>query len=107
MIVETKLDATKLHTFSQIPWGSVWLSSYHVTVNRDARQHDVDAYLTEPVSADHVVSIRTAVPSNGEWAVGDNVDIAPASAEVLALAVASFADIPTSDRLLTRKLKEK
>jgi hypothetical protein len=38
---------------------------------------------------------------------GEDVDIAPAPAEILALAAASLADIPASDlRLLTRKLKE-
>jgi hypothetical protein len=38
---------------------------------------------------------------------GEDVDIAPGPAEILALAAASFVDIPASDlRLLTRKLKE-
>jgi len=38
---------------------------------------------------------------------GEDVDIAPGPAEILALAAASLADIPASDRrLLTRKLKE-
>jgi hypothetical protein len=38
---------------------------------------------------------------------GEDVDIAPSPAEILALAVASFADVPAPDlRLLTRKLKE-
>jgi hypothetical protein len=38
---------------------------------------------------------------------GEDVDIAPAPTEILALAAASLADIPASDlRLLTRKLQE-
>ena len=38
---------------------------------------------------------------------GEDVDIAPGPAEILALAAASFTDIPAADlRLLTRKLKE-
>jgi hypothetical protein len=38
---------------------------------------------------------------------GEDVDIAPPSAEILALAAASLADIPTRDLPpLTRKLKE-
>jgi hypothetical protein len=38
---------------------------------------------------------------------GEDVDIAPAPTEILALAAASLADIPAPDlRLLTRKLKE-
>jgi hypothetical protein len=38
---------------------------------------------------------------------GEDVDIAPAPAEIIALAAASLADIPASDlRSLTRKLTE-
>lgn len=39
---------------------------------------------------------------------GEDVDIAPAPAAILALAVASLADVPDADRdLLTRKLEER
>ena len=39
---------------------------------------------------------------------GEDVDIAPAPAGILALAVASLADIPAAERdLLTRKLEER
>jgi hypothetical protein len=39
---------------------------------------------------------------------GEDVDIAPGPAGILALAVASLADVPAADRdLLTRKLKER
>jgi hypothetical protein len=38
---------------------------------------------------------------------GEDVDIAPGPADILALASASLADVPVSDlRLLTRKLRE-
>ena len=38
---------------------------------------------------------------------GEDVDIAPTPAEILAMAAASFADVPTSDlRSLTRRLVE-
>ena len=38
---------------------------------------------------------------------GEDVDIAPSPADILALASASLADVPASDlRLLTRKLEE-
>jgi hypothetical protein len=38
---------------------------------------------------------------------GEDVDIAPNPAEILALAAASFADIPAADvRALTRRLQE-
>ena len=57
LIVKAKLPGTKLHTFSEIPWGRVWLSTYHVSVNKEAQQHDVDAYVLEPVPRDQIVSI--------------------------------------------------
>ena len=39
---------------------------------------------------------------------GEDVDIAPSPADILALASASLADVPASDRrLLTRKLHER
>jgi hypothetical protein len=38
---------------------------------------------------------------------GEDVDIAPTPAEILALATASFADVPAADlRSLTRRLEE-
>lgn len=38
---------------------------------------------------------------------GEDVDIAPSPSDILALASASFADVPVSElRLLTRKLRE-
>lgn len=38
---------------------------------------------------------------------GEDVDIAPAPTEILALAAASLADVPAADlRVLTRKLRE-
>ena len=38
---------------------------------------------------------------------GEDVDIAPGPADILALASASLADVPASDlRLLTRKIRE-
>jgi len=63
LIVESELDAGRLHTFSEIPWGKIWLSSYHVAVNREAQQHDVDAYLIESVPADQIITVRVAKPS--------------------------------------------
>jgi len=66
LIVECVLAAERLRTFSVIPWGTIWLSSYHVTVNRDALQNDMDAYSEEPVSVSQIVSIRVAVPRGVE-----------------------------------------
>ena len=60
LIVESELDAGKLRTFSEIPWGKIWVSSYHAAVYRKASQFDVDGYLTEPVPANRVVAVRVA-----------------------------------------------
>ena len=62
LVAECELGAERLHTFSQNPWGSIWLSSYHVAVNSSARQHDVDAYLQEPVLPHNLVRICIAQP---------------------------------------------
>ena len=62
LIVESELATRKLHTFSEVPWGTIWLSSYHVSVNKEAIQHDVDAYLLESVLPSCIVGIRPAAP---------------------------------------------
>lgn len=70
LIVEVELQADKLHTFSNIPWGTIWLSSYHVSVNQKAQQHDVDAYVMEPVMPANIVSISVV---NSKLVKGDGV----------------------------------
>lgn len=49
LIVECALRVGQLHTFSEIPRGRTWLSTYHVTINQGALRCDVDAYTREPV----------------------------------------------------------
>lgn len=58
LIVECALSTDDLNTSCEIPWGRTLLSTYHVSVNPDAQQHDVDAYTTSPVSAAQLISIR-------------------------------------------------
>jgi len=60
LIIEARLPGTKLHTFRETPWGRIWLSTYHVSVNKEAKQDDVDAYVLEPVPPDNIVSINNA-----------------------------------------------
>lgn len=67
LIIECALAAERLHTFSEIPWGKTWLSSYHVTLNYTAQQFDVDAYLEESVSPSQIVSIRPASRRGSAW----------------------------------------
>src|SRR5207302_1047613 len=61
MIVECDLNPADLTTFSEHAWGKIWLSSYHVTVNPDAHQHDVDAYLQSSVRPAQISSIQLMV----------------------------------------------
>ena len=59
MIVECGLNTRELRTFPEIPWGSVWLSTYHGSVNPEAHQFDVDTYATESIPASNVIAIRS------------------------------------------------
>lgn len=57
MIVRCSLDPSNLKTFSEYPWGKIWLSTYHRSRNPNAHQFDVDAYQTQAVlPADIVIS---------------------------------------------------
>lgn len=60
LIVECELNPASLHTYSQTPWGAIWLSSYHVRVNKEAMQHDVDSYLQESVLPSRILRIWPA-----------------------------------------------
>jgi hypothetical protein len=60
LIVECALAVERLHAFPEIPWGRTWLSTYHVSINQNALQYDVDVYSTESVPPNQVVSIRVA-----------------------------------------------
>jgi len=71
LVVECALDAGLLHTFSDAPWGRVWLSSHHVAVNPEAVRFDVDAYQKVSVEPARILSVRapsawsSARPVNG------------------------------------------
>ena len=49
LIIEAHLDANSITAFCGIPWGSVWLSTYHHSVNPRACQRDVDAYVRDAI----------------------------------------------------------
>lgn len=57
LIVECFLDPRLLKTFAELPWGKIWLSTYHLTINSEAYQFDVDAYQEVPVHAQNIMSI--------------------------------------------------
>lgn len=58
LTVECNLDAKKLKTFCEIPWGKIWLSYFHLTPNPDAIRFDQDAFQEQPVLASQIVSIK-------------------------------------------------
>jgi hypothetical protein len=55
LIVRCNLNPHNLKTFSEYPWGKIWLSTYHLSQNPNAYQFDVDAYQTTPVSSTDIV----------------------------------------------------
>jgi hypothetical protein len=58
MVVKCSLDTARLKTFSLMPWGKVWLSSYHRAVNSNAYQTDFDVYTTCSVSPAQIIEIE-------------------------------------------------
>jgi hypothetical protein len=55
LIVECLLKTENLKTFSENPWGKVWLSTYHTHINPHAHQHDIDAYQQTEVSSNNII----------------------------------------------------
>ncbi len=58
LIVECYLNPADLTTSSELPWGKVWLSSYHVSINPKACQHDVDAHHSKSVRPEQIISTK-------------------------------------------------
>ena len=58
LVILCNLDTGNLSTFSTHPWGKVWLSSYHLRVNTDAYQTDLDVYVGSPVLPEQIINIE-------------------------------------------------
>lgn len=58
LVIECILATDNLHTFSEHPWGRIWLSTYHTTINPDSHQCDVDAYIRERLPPTRIASIN-------------------------------------------------
>jgi len=58
MIVECSLRPDSLRKSCEYPWGRIWLSSYHCTVNPEAVQWDVDLYSQESVPPAAILKIE-------------------------------------------------
>ncbi len=59
MIVECALDTSRLSRFSGMPWGKVWLSTYHCSVNPGAHQQDYDVFSSSSIPASDVIAIQS------------------------------------------------
>jgi hypothetical protein len=57
LVVQCKLDAKEMKTFSTNPFGKVWLSTYHRKINIDASLFDVDIYSKSAISSDNIISL--------------------------------------------------
>ena len=64
LIIACTLDPKLLTTFSEYPWGKIWLSSYHAGLNPNAHWFDLDAYQEHAAPPDHIVIIDA--PKIGE-----------------------------------------
>lgn len=62
LVIECELEPEKLRASCENPWGSTWLSSYHVAVNPRAHRHAAEAHLLEPLLPSNLVGIRIAQP---------------------------------------------
>ena len=61
LIVRCNLKPQNLKTFSDYPWGKIWLSTYHLSQNPNAYQFDVDAYQLLPVLPADIVITKPEV----------------------------------------------
>jgi hypothetical protein len=62
MIVECVLNPAELATYYEYPWGKIWLSSYHVTLNPNACRCDQDGNQKISVRPDQIHSIQILQP---------------------------------------------
>jgi hypothetical protein len=62
MIVECDLNPAELKPYYEYPWGKIWLSSYHVTLNSNARRCDQDGTQKTSVRPKQIHSIQVLQP---------------------------------------------
>lgn len=58
LVVKCALDTDNLTTFADLPWGKVWLSTYHRCVNPSSYRFDVDAYCTSSILPNCIIGIQ-------------------------------------------------
>lgn len=59
LIVRCSLDPANLEIFTDLPWGKILVSSFHILINPKAYPLDQDAYQTVAVEPKDIIEIRT------------------------------------------------
>jgi len=60
LIVQCALDTMRSTAYYEHPWGTVWLSSYHCSINPQARQLDQDVSVSYSIPATDIISVTNA-----------------------------------------------
>lgn len=62
LVICCELKTNELATFRPLPWGRVWLSAFHVSVNDSASQEDLDVYMSRSLPPDRIIDISSPIP---------------------------------------------
>ena len=57
LVICCELSTSELKTFRPLPWGRVWLSAFHASVNESATQEDLDVYMDRSLPSDRIKNI--------------------------------------------------
>jgi len=60
LVVTCAVPAYRASTTRRYPWGSVWLSAYHRTLNANAEVMDCDCWLLESVPPERIIRVQHA-----------------------------------------------
>jgi hypothetical protein len=60
LIVQCALDTTRSKAYYEHPWGCVWLSSYHCSINPQARQLDQNVSASCSIPPADIISVTNA-----------------------------------------------
>lgn len=67
LVICCELRTNELTTFRTLPWGRVWLSAFHVSVNDSASQEDLDVYMSCSLPPGRIIDIRSPIPNNSNY----------------------------------------
>ena len=62
LIVKCKIKPSFINGFWDFPSALVWLSSYHIHINPNARFFDVDIYVTQDIPPEDIITVETVQP---------------------------------------------